>query len=78
LVSEFFDSHLRLVCDNGLKFGFLPKPFELGQFWAALNQLVGPSDHLELQANAKAQLEAHLQSEMVQGQEQEGRGAETS
>ncbi|MGA2246165.1 MAG: response regulator [Verrucomicrobiota bacterium] len=53
LTSEFFDRNMRLASDHGLKFGFLPKPFEIKDFWAVLNELVGPSDRPELQAIVK-------------------------
>ena len=57
LTSEFFAAHLQLFSDHGLKVGFLPKPFEICEFWEALNQLLGPSDHPEQQALVKTQLE---------------------
>ena len=60
LTSEFFEKHLQLFSEQGLKLGFLPKPFGIREFWEALNQLVGPSDHPEIQALVKSQAESHL------------------
>jgi len=60
LTSEFFERHLQLFSDHGLKLGFLPKPFGILEFWAALNQLVGPSDHPEMQALLKTEAETRL------------------
>ena len=60
LTSEFFEKHLQLFSDHGLRFGFLPKPFTIREFWAALNQLVGSSDHPELQALLKTEVETYL------------------
>ena len=59
LTSDFFEEHLQLFTDLGWKFGFLPKPFGIREFWAALNQLVGPSDHPELQALVKTEVKRH-------------------
>jgi DNA-binding response OmpR family regulator len=56
LTSEFFDKHLQLFSDHGWTLGFLPKPFEIGEFWAALNELVGPSDYPKMQALVKTQV----------------------
>ncbi len=56
LTSEFFEEHLQLFSGYGLKLGFLPKPFGIREFWAALDQLVGPSDHPEIQALVKSQV----------------------
>jgi DNA-binding response OmpR family regulator len=33
-----------------LTLSYLPKPFHIREFWAALNELVGPSDYPEMQA----------------------------
>ncbi len=60
LTSEFFQDNLHLFTDRGLKLGFLPKPFGVREFWAALNQLVGPSDRPEMQALVKTVVETHL------------------
>ena len=60
LTSEFFEKHLQLFSDQGWKLGFLPKPFEIKEFWAALNELVGPSDYPEIQALVKTQVERRL------------------
>lgn len=60
LTSEFFEEHLQLFCEQGLKLAFLPKPFGLREFWTALNQLVGPSDHPEIQALVSSQAEPRL------------------
>ena len=56
LTSEFFEEHLQLFSDRGLKLGFLPKPFHIREFWAALNELVGPSDYPQMQALVKTSL----------------------
>jgi len=53
LTSDLFDQHLKLYSAQGLKFAFLPKPFTFLEFWGALNELVGPSDHAEIQALVK-------------------------
>jgi len=53
LVSEFFEAHLKMLVDRGLKVGYLPKPFGIQEFWDALNQLVGPSDFPERQIRIK-------------------------
>lgn len=60
LTSEFFEEKLQLFADRGMKLGFLPKPFGIREFWAALNQLVGPSDHPEIQALVQTVAEKHL------------------
>ena len=60
LTSEFFAKHLQLFTDHGLRIGFLPKPFRIREFWAALNQLVGPSDDPELQEQMKAEVETYV------------------
>lgn len=61
LTSEFFEKNLQLFTDRGLKLGFLPKPFGIREFWSALNQLVGPSDHPEIQALVKTVEETRVQ-----------------
>src|ERR1017187_4777883 len=53
LTSELFDQHFQLFSDQGLKLKFLPKPFHIWEFWAALNELVGPSDFPKMQALVK-------------------------
>lgn len=78
LTSEFFEGHLQLASDQGLKLGFLPKPFEVQEFWAALNVLVGPSDHPAPQAFVKERVGAESLREMGQGQEREGGGEDKS
>ena len=60
LTSEYFAEHLQWFCDHGLRLGFLPKPFGIREFWAALNQLLGRSDHPEMQALVKTVVETHL------------------
>jgi DNA-binding response OmpR family regulator len=56
LTSELFDQHFQLFSDQGLKLKFLPKPFHIWEFWAALNELVGPSDFPKMQAIVKTHL----------------------
>lgn len=53
LISEFFEAHLKMFVDHGLKIGYLPKPFGIQEFWDALNQLVGPSDYPARQIRIK-------------------------
>ena len=53
LTSEFFEEHVQLFSDQGLKLRYLPKPFHIREFWAALNELVGPSDFPQMQALVK-------------------------
>ena len=50
LTSEFFEEHLQLFSDQGLTLRYLPKPFHIRELWAALNELVGPSDYPDMQA----------------------------
>jgi DNA-binding response OmpR family regulator len=55
LTSQLFEPHLQLYADQGLTFKFLPKPFHIREFWKALNELVGPSDHAEIQGMVEAE-----------------------
>ena len=56
LTSEFFEEHAHVFSGRGLKLAFLPKPFQIRELWAALNELVGRSDYPEMQALAKPPL----------------------
>ena len=58
LTSEFFEEHLQLFSDQGLTLRYLPKPFHIRELWAALNELVGPSDYPDMQALVESQLVA--------------------
>ena len=62
LTSEYFERHVQLFMDRGLRLGFLPKPFGIQEFWAAINQLVGPSDRTEMQAATREEVLTHLLS----------------
>jgi len=53
LTSEFFEEHLQIFVDHGLKLGYLPKPFSIQEFWDALHKLVGPSDFPERHVRLK-------------------------
>ena len=56
LTSEFFEEHLQLFSDQGLTLRYLPKPFHIRELWAALNELVGPSDYPDMQALVETQV----------------------
>ena len=49
LTSDLFEEHVQQFSEQGLVFRFLPKPFHILEFWAVLNDLVGPSDYPEMQ-----------------------------
>jgi DNA-binding response OmpR family regulator len=56
LTSEFFEEHLQLFSDQGLTLRYLPKPFHIREFWAAVNELIGPSDYPDMQALVETQV----------------------
>ena len=58
LTSDFFEEHLQLFSNQGLKITYLPKPFHIREFWAAMNELVGPSDYPDMQALVETQVVA--------------------
>jgi len=60
LTSELFEQQLHRLSHHGLKLGFLPKPFGILEFWAALNRLAGPSHHPETQALVNRQAAPRL------------------